>query len=84
MTKEPFTELKIENAQSILLGRVVTTTSNTVFIKTSAKISSKEIQELLDLGFEEFDISPDVHYTTNVLLIWRKDLPAYVKEGITI
>ncbi len=83
-TKEPFTEKQIKKAKQIILGRIELTSPNTVYFITSAKISGDEIIELYKIGFEVIEISPIGDFSMGVLLIWRKNLPAEVREGTVI
>ena len=82
--KEPFTELHIDIAKQIILGRIEITSPNTVYFVTSAKITFEEIKEINKIGFDVVEISPKEDYSLGILLIWNKNLPAEVKEGIQI
>ncbi len=82
--KEPYTELHIEKAKQIILGRVEFTSPNTVYIISSAKITFEEIKKINEIGFDLVEISPIADYSLGILLIWNKNQPAEVREGIPI
>jgi len=83
-TKEPFTEKQINKAKEIILGRIELTSPNTVYFVTSAKLSGDEVKKLYEIGFEVIEISPIDNYAMGILLIWKKELPAEVREGTVI
>ena len=83
-SKEPFTEKHMEEAKRLIFGRIEFTSPNTVCIVTSTCITTNEIQRLEWLGFDGIEIIPKDKFSTMVVLIWNKELPAEISEGTPI